>query len=202
MTTTRTHRRPLARVLTAAAALTAGALITAAELPPQRARAQDGAAPPMLQATTADEAGAGSNWCTRIPPGFAHPPANATALTLRVLPRSVEPAPATDGLIHTQPTPYDIFGVVPVDPLADFAPTGRNLHRRTGARPRRQGAAVRHVPGQHPAGHRPGAGAAIRAELHRARAGWELGADVLRRDLHRPGPGAPPSRSRNHVGDT
>ena len=31
MTTTRTHRRPLARVLTAAAALAAGALITAAE---------------------------------------------------------------------------------------------------------------------------------------------------------------------------
>src|SRR6516165_6387832 len=103
MTTTRTHRRPLACILTAA--LMAGALITAAELPPQRARAQDGGAQPMLQATTADEAGAGSNWCTSIPPGFAHPPANATALTLRVLPRSVEPAPDTDGLIHTQPTP-------------------------------------------------------------------------------------------------
>ena len=40
MTTTRTHRRPLARVLTAA--LTAGALITAAAIvAPQRARAQD-----------------------------------------------------------------------------------------------------------------------------------------------------------------
>ena len=210
MTTTRTHRRPLARVLTAAA-LAVEALITAAGLPPQRARAQDGGAQPTLQATTADEAGAGSSWCTRIPPFYAHPPANATALTLQLLQRSVEPVLATDGLVHlpyvaqvtnTQPTPYDIFGVVPVDPLADFAPTGRNLHRRTGARPRRQGAAVRHVPGQHPAGHRPGAGAAIRAELHRARAGWELGADVLRRDLHRPGPGAPPSRSRNHVGDT
>ena len=135
MTTTRTHRRPLARVLTAAA-LAVEALITAAGLPPQRARAQDGGAQPMLQATTADEAGAGSNWCTSIPPGYAHPPANATPLTLRVLPRSVEPAPATDGLIHlpyvaqvtnTQPTPYDIFGVVPVDPLAGFVPTGRNL---------------------------------------------------------------------------
>ena len=136
MTTTRTHRRPLARVLTAAAALTAGALITAAELPPQSAQAQDGGAEPTPRATTADEDGAGSSWCTRIPPGFAHPPANATALTLRVLPRSVEPAPATDGLIHltylaqvtnTQPTPYDIVGVVPVDPLAGFIPTGRNL---------------------------------------------------------------------------
>ena len=136
MTTTRTHRRPLARVLTAAAALTAGALITAAELPPQRARAQDGGAQPMLQATTADEAGAGSSWCTRIPPFYAHPPANATALTLQLLQRSVEPVLATDGLVHlpyvaqvtnTQPTPYDIFGVVPVDPLAGFVPTGRNL---------------------------------------------------------------------------
>jgi len=99
MTTTRTHRRPLARVLTAAA-LAVEALITAAGLPPQRARAQDGGAQPTLQATTADEAGAGSSWCTRIPPFYAHPPANATALTLQLLQRSVEPVPATDGLIH------------------------------------------------------------------------------------------------------
>src|SRR5262245_46884967 len=114
-------------------ALAAGALITAAELPPQRARAQDGGAPPTLQAMTADEAGAGSSWCTRIPPGYAHPPVNATPLTLQLLQRSVEPVPATDGLIHlpyvaqvtnTQPTPYDIVGVVPVDPLAGFVPTG------------------------------------------------------------------------------
>ena len=44
--------------------------------------------------------------------------------------------PATDGLIHlayvaqvtnTQPTPYDITGVVPVNPLAGFVPTGQNL---------------------------------------------------------------------------
>jgi len=135
MTTTRTHRRPLARVLTAAA-LAVEALITAAGLPPQRARAQDGGAQPTLQVTTADEAGAGSSWCTRIPPFYAHPPANATALTLQLLQRSVEPVLATDGLVHlpyvaqvtnTQPTPYDIFGVVPVDPLAGFVPTGRNL---------------------------------------------------------------------------
>ena len=136
MTTTRTRRRPLACILTAAAALAAGALITAAELPPQRARAQDGGAQHTPRATTADEAGAGSSWCTRIPPGYAHPPVNATPLTLQQLQRSVEPVPATDGLIHltylaqvtnTQPTPYDIVGVVPVDPLAGFIPTGRNL---------------------------------------------------------------------------
>jgi hypothetical protein len=136
MTTTRTRHRPLARVLTAAA-LAAGVLITAAaELPPKRAWAQDSGAQPAPRATTAAEAGAGSSWCARIPPGYAHPPVNATPLTLQLLQPSVEPVPATDGLIHlpyvaqvtnTQPTPYDIVGVVPVDPLAGFVPTGRNL---------------------------------------------------------------------------
>src|SRR5215469_18256531 len=134
MTMTRTRRRPLARV--SAAALAAEVLITAAELPPQRARAQDGGAEPTPRATTADEDGAGSSWCARLPPGYAHPPVNATPLTLQLLQRSVEPVPATDGLIHlpyvaqvtnTQPTPYDILGVVPVDPLAGFAPTGHNF---------------------------------------------------------------------------
>ena len=42
----------------------------------------------------------------------------------------------TDGLIHlayaaqvtnTRTTPADITGVVPLDPLADFSPTGRNF---------------------------------------------------------------------------
>src|SRR5262245_15964205 len=136
MTMTRTRRRPLACIFTAATALTAAALITAAELPPQRARAQDGGAQPTLQATTADEARAGSSWCTRIPPAFGHPPANPTPVTLQVLQRSVEPVPATDGLIHlpysaqatnTLATPANILSVVPVDPLADFAPTGRNF---------------------------------------------------------------------------
>src|SRR5215472_3706903 len=70
MTTTRTRRPFLACILTVAAAHAAGALITAAELPPQRARAQDGGAEPTPRATTADEDGAGSSWCTRIPPGY------------------------------------------------------------------------------------------------------------------------------------
>jgi hypothetical protein len=78
----------------------------------------------------------GDSWCARIPPGYGHPPVNLTPLTLQVLQPSVEPVPATDGLIHlpyvaqatnTQATPADIVGIVPVDPLADFSPTGRNL---------------------------------------------------------------------------
>ena len=136
MTTTRTRRPFLACILTVGAALAAGALITAAGLPPQPARAQDDGAEPTPRATTADEDGAGSSWCTTIPPGYGHPPVNATPLTPQLLQRSVEPVPATDGLIHlpylaqvtnTQPTPYDIVSVVPVDPLAGFIPTGRNL---------------------------------------------------------------------------
>ena len=114
MTTTRTRRPFLACILTVAAALAAGALITAAELPPRPARAQDRGAEPTPRATTADEDGAGSSWCTTIPPGYGHPPVNATPLTPQLLQRSVEPVPATDGLIHlpyaaqvtnTQPTP-------------------------------------------------------------------------------------------------
>jgi hypothetical protein len=69
-------------------------------------------------------------------PGFGHPPLNVTPVTLQVLQRSVEPVPATDGLIHLgyaalafnySAQPVQIVSVVPVDPLADFSPTGRNL---------------------------------------------------------------------------
>ena len=130
MATPRTRRQPLACVLIAAvaAALAAGAL-----------NAADIAVAPQAQAAGAGDdaqAVAGGSWCSRIPPGYAHPPANDTPLTLQLLQPSVEPVPATDGLIHlpyvaqvtnTQPTAYTIVGVVPVDPLADFAPTGRNL---------------------------------------------------------------------------
>ena len=64
------------------------------------------------------------------------PPANLTPVLLRVLQPSIEPVPATDGLIHlayvaqvtnTKAKPADILDVVAVDPLADFAPTGRNI---------------------------------------------------------------------------
>jgi hypothetical protein len=80
---------------------------------------------------------AGANsWCARIPPGFGHPPLNATPVTLQLARPSVEPVPATDGLIHlfyvaqvtnTQATRAGIVGVVPVDALAGFTPTGSNL---------------------------------------------------------------------------
>ena len=133
MMTTRMRQRPLAYTLTAAAALAAGALITATTvLSPQRARAEDSSA---QAGAIAGAAGAGS-WCSKIPPGYGHPPANLTPVALQVLQPSVEPVPATDGLIHlayvaqatnTQGTPADIASVVPVDPLAGFSPTGRNL---------------------------------------------------------------------------
>ena len=114
------------------AALAAGAL-NAAEIPvvPQaQAQTQPAGAGDDAQAV------AGGSWCSMLPPGFGHPPVNLTPVTLQVLQRSVEPVPATDGLVHlpyaaqvtnTLATPANILGVVPVDPLADFAPTGRNF---------------------------------------------------------------------------
>lgn len=84
----------------------------------------------------AKDAQATGDWCATIPPGAGHPLINFTPITLQVLQRSVEPVPATDGLIHlvyaalatnTQAQPIRIGSVVPVDALADFAPTGRNL---------------------------------------------------------------------------
>lgn len=129
----RTHnRRHLASVMTAAA-LAAGALIAAVVVPPQRARAAGAGDDAQAGAVAVD---AGGSWCARIPPGYGHPPANLTPLAVEVTQPSVEPVPATDGLIHlayvaqvtnTQATPADILGVVPVDPLAGFGPTGRNL---------------------------------------------------------------------------
>ena len=133
MTPPRTrHLLPLACAL-AAAALAAGCLV-AADVVPQRARAQDSSV--QVGAATAEAAGAGGSWCARIPPGTRHPPINFTPVTLQLTQSSVEPVPATDGLIHlayaaqvtnTQATPADIAGVVPVDPLAGFAPTGSNI---------------------------------------------------------------------------
>jgi hypothetical protein len=98
---------------------------------PQRAQAEDS------RAQAAPQAGAAADhWCSTIPPGFGHPPLNVTPVTLQVLQRSVEPVPATDGLIHLgyaalvfnySAQPVQIVSVVPVDPLAGFSPTGRNL---------------------------------------------------------------------------
>ncbi len=111
------------------AALSVGALFAAAV--PQRAQAEDSSV------QLASQAGAAADqWCSRIPPGFGHPPPQVFSPTLQVLQRSVEPVPVTDGLIHlpylalvtnTLPQPVQIVSVVPVDPLAGFSPTGRNL---------------------------------------------------------------------------
>jgi hypothetical protein len=122
--------RTLHRLTYVLAALSAGALIAAAAVP-QQARAED------TRAQAASQAGAADHWCSRIPPGFGHPPVNVTVPTLLVLKRSIEPVPATDGLIHLAyaalvvntlgQQPVQIVSVVPVDPLAGFTPTGRNL---------------------------------------------------------------------------
>ena len=125
--------------------------------------------------------------------------------------RSVEPVPATDGLIHLA------YAAQATNTQGD---AGRHRQRRAGrpagrlrpdraqphhgrAGPRASPAKVkpvRHVAGRHRAGRRPRGGGATRAWLLHARAGRELGADVLRRDLHRPGPDAAPARPRDHAG--
>ena len=115
-------------VLTAAFA--AGCLIAAAVVP-ERAGADE-----AEHDAQAGAAAGASSWCSRIPAGYGHPSANLTPLTLQLTQPSVEPVPATDGLVHlaytaqatnTGARPADILDVVPVDPLAGFSPTGRNL---------------------------------------------------------------------------
>jgi hypothetical protein len=110
------------RLACVVAALAAGALIVT--VPQARA------------AGAGNDAQATADRCAAIPPGFGHPPVNLTPVTLQILQRSIEPVPATDGLIHlvyaaqatnTQAQAADITSVVPVDPLAGFSPTGRNL---------------------------------------------------------------------------
>jgi Peptidase family M23 len=127
MTTLLRTRAGLTYVL---AALSAGALIAFAAVP-QRAWAEDSRAQAALKTGAAAD-----HWCSSIPPGFGHPPINATPLVLQVLQSSIEPVPATDGLIHlvyaalvlnVSRQPLQIVSVVPVDPLAGFSPTGRNL---------------------------------------------------------------------------
>jgi hypothetical protein len=78
----------------------------------------------------------GGERCAAALQDAPQPPANLTRVLLRVLQPSIEPVPATDGLIHlayvaqvtnTAARPADILEVVALDPLADFAPTGRNI---------------------------------------------------------------------------
>ena len=212
MTTTPRARlvAALACALTAAvvAALAAGALIAA---DPRWFRRRGRPGPGGAQAgRRLSRRTAPAALVRQNPPGYAHPPAKATPLTLQLLQPSVEPVPATDGLIHlpyvaqvtnTQPTPYDIVGVVPVDPLAGFAPTGRNLiTNEQGNDVAGKVAPFARCRAWSRRGWRRGRGDAARAGLLVARAGQERGADVLRRDLRRPGPHPAPARSRDHAG--
>jgi hypothetical protein len=83
-----------------------------------------------------DSAQARRERCAAALQDSAHPPVNRTPVLLRVLQPSIEPVPATDGLIHlayvaqvtnTRSKAADIKEVVAVDPLANFDPTGRNI---------------------------------------------------------------------------
>ncbi|MBV9199349.1 MAG: M23 family metallopeptidase [Alphaproteobacteria bacterium] len=83
-----------------------------------------------------DDRQTGGEQCAANPPGFGHPSTNATPVILQLAQPSVEPVAATDGLIHlayvvqatnTGMERADIVSVVPVDPLADFSPTGHNF---------------------------------------------------------------------------
>jgi len=128
MTTPPRTRRGHSLVYLIAGALAVGALIAVAVVMPQRSRAED-------SAHAAPQAGAADR-CSIIPPDAGHPPVELIPVTLQLVQRSIEPVPVTDGLIHlayaaqvtnTRTTPADITGVVPLDPLADFSPTGRNF---------------------------------------------------------------------------
>jgi hypothetical protein len=110
----------ICRLTCVAAAFAAGCLIAAI---PHRARA------------TGDDSQTTADRCFGLAREAGHPPVNVLPIALRVLQGSLEPVPATDGLIHlayaaqitnTLPVPLDITGVAPVDAVADFSPAGRN----------------------------------------------------------------------------
>ena len=160
-------------------ALSAGTLIAVAATS-ERAWARDS----MAQAA---QVGATGDRCSSIPPGFGHPPPQVFSPTLQVLQRSVEPVPATDGLIHlayaalvtnTLPQPLQIASVVPVDPLAGFNPTGRNLITDLQGRDVAGKVKLFHIGERQPAA-RPGGGAGARARLLDEPAGRQFGVDVL-----------------------
>ena len=202
--------RRTCRLTCAVALLAAGALLAATAVVPQRARAQDSGAQAAPQAKAADGAEAGGSWCARIPPGYGHPPANLTPLALRVLDPSIEPVQTTDGLIHlaytaqvtnAQATPADIASVVPVDPLAGFAPTGRNSAidaQGNDVAGRVELFATSQLPG-------PFVTPSFTASVPAGNAGL-MYFDVIYtdpaqiRDLHRPGADPPPALARDHAG--
>ena len=106
------------------AALAAGALIAAV---PHRARAQDA------------QDNASEDQCRAAVQNAPQPPFALPPFLLRVLQPSIEPVPATDGLIHLAymaqltnlfPAGSSSIGIVEAgaaDPTANYAPTGRNI---------------------------------------------------------------------------
>ena len=85
-----------------------------------------------------DSAQARRDRCTAAQQDAARPPGHFTRVLLRVLQPSIEPAPATDGLIHlahvaqvrnVRRQPVDILEVVAVDPLAIQRVVGRSMFR-------------------------------------------------------------------------
>ena len=153
-TPSRTRLRHLAR-LAAAAALAAGCLIAA--VAEQRARAQDSGAQagrPLRRRPRPAATGAPGSARLRAPAG------NLTPVTLQAHAALGRAVPATDGLIHlpytaqatnTQAVPAEILSVVAGGPAGRFRPDrAQPHHRRAGARPCRQSAAVRRLAGQQP----------------------------------------------------
>ncbi len=73
-----------------------------------------------------------------LPPGAGVPPTTINPVIVRTLGDTIIPVPATDGLVHLAyaaqvtnlaPGRAAIASIEPVDPLAEFTPTGRNLVR-------------------------------------------------------------------------
>jgi len=106
------------------AALAAGALIAAV---PHRARAQD---------AQDAQASAAEAQCEAAVQNAPEPPSRLSPVLVRVLQPSVEPVPATDGLIHLaymalvtnlSTLPISLVEVGAVDPTAGYTATGRNI---------------------------------------------------------------------------
>ena len=85
-----------------------------------------------------DSAQARRDRCTAAQQDAARPPGHFTRVLLRVLQPSIEPVPATDGLIHlahaaqvrnVRRQPVDILEVMAVDPLAIQRVVGRSVYR-------------------------------------------------------------------------
>jgi hypothetical protein len=96
-----------------------------------------------LAALSPEYSASGATNCP-APPASAGPAINLTPLTLHLLQGTLYPAPATDGLVHLayaaqvtnfQADPVEVNEVTPVDPVRNFAPTGKNQQRDADGQP-------------------------------------------------------------------